>query len=183
MTKTGITSRSSPATTPGARARCAATSRNWKIASIGRPIDDFFNSLLGPLYRFYRWLVLLFDPRAVLDEGGHGLKGGWAPTNFIDPFLISTIAKGDRPFFRVILRAALGVLHGNYPLIAALKQALVRLRVVEAIDFNDINTRRANPEGVFLVPNRDGERNGRGRSRATRKGTPLRSARASVGYG
>ncbi|TMA13297.1 MAG: hypothetical protein E6J89_01860, partial [Deltaproteobacteria bacterium] len=113
--------------------------------------DRFLGNFLGFFYRLYRWLVLLFDPRAVLDQGGHGFKG-WAPTNFIDPFLISTIAKNDRPFFRVIIRGALGVLQGNHPLITALKHALVRSRAVQAIDFNDVNTRRANPEGVFLIP-------------------------------
>ena len=111
----------------------------------------FFKSVLSVFYRLLRRLVLLFDPRAVLDHGGHGFEG-WAPTNFIDPFLISTIAKSDRPFFRVIVQAALGVLHGNFPLIAAIKDQLVRLRIVAAIDFNDVNTRRAMPEGVFLVP-------------------------------
>lgn len=113
--------------------------------------DQFFRKLLGIFYRIYRWIVLIVDPRAVLDQGGHGFKG-WAPTNLIDPFLVSTIAKTDRPFFRVIVQAALAVLHGNYSLIAALKHALVRLRVVQAIDFNDVNTRRTNPEGVFLIP-------------------------------
>ncbi|HKP02649.1 MAG TPA: GMC oxidoreductase [Chthoniobacterales bacterium] len=113
--------------------------------------DQFFQKLLGLLYRGYRWLVLFFDPRAVLDKGGHGFKG-WAPTNLIDPFLVSTIAEQDRPFFRVIVQAALAVLHGNNRLISFIKHALVRARIVQAIDFNDVNTRRASPEGVFLIP-------------------------------
>jgi choline dehydrogenase-like flavoprotein len=125
----------------------AKLERNQYIAAY----DDFLNKLLGPIYRLWRRLVLLFDPRAVLDDGGHGFKG-WAPTNLIDPFLVSTIAKTDRPFFRVIVRAALAVLHGNYSLIAALKRALVRFTIVQAIDFNDVNTRRTNPEGIFLIP-------------------------------
>jgi choline dehydrogenase-like flavoprotein len=113
--------------------------------------DQFFKKLLGLLYRGYRWVVLFFDPRAVLDEGGHGFKG-WAPTNLIDPFLVSTIAEEDRPFFRVIVQSALAVLHGNNRLISFLKHALIRARIVQAIDFNDVNTRRASPEGVFLIP-------------------------------
>jgi choline dehydrogenase-like flavoprotein len=113
--------------------------------------DRFFRRLLGVFYLFWRWIVLFLDPRTVLEKGGHGFYG-WAPTNLIDPFLVSTIAKEDRPFFRIIIRAALAVLHGNNPLIAMLKDALVRLRLVQAIDFNDINTRRHQSEGVFLIP-------------------------------
>jgi choline dehydrogenase-like flavoprotein len=113
--------------------------------------DQFFRKLLGFLYSGYRRIVLFFDPRAVLDEGGHGFKG-WAPTNLIDPFLVSTIAEDDRPFFRVIVQSALAVLHGNNRLISFLKHALLRARALQAIDFNDVNTRRASPEGVFLIP-------------------------------
>ena len=113
--------------------------------------NEFLYKLLGGLYVVWRRLALLLDPRAVLDRGGHGFKG-WAPTNFIDPFLVSTIAKEDRPLFSVIVRAALAVLHGNNPLVAMLKRALVRFRALQFIDFNDINTRRASPEGVFLIP-------------------------------
>jgi choline dehydrogenase-like flavoprotein len=113
--------------------------------------DRFFGRLLGIFYKIYRSAVLLIDPRAVLDDGGHGFKG-WAPTNLIDPFLVTTIAQKDRPFIKAIIGAALGVLHGNNALIAFLKSQLLKLRVVQAIDFNDINTRRVNPEGVFLIP-------------------------------
>jgi choline dehydrogenase-like flavoprotein len=113
--------------------------------------DQFFRKLLGLIYRLYRRIVLLFDPRAILDEGGHGFKG-WAPTNLIDPFLVSTIAETDRPFFRVIVQAALAVIHGNNRLFGFLKYSLLRARAVQAIDFNDINTRRVSPEGVFLIP-------------------------------
>ena len=113
--------------------------------------DQFFKKLLGFVYKAYRWFVLFFDPRAILDKGGHGFKG-WAPTNLIDPFLVSTIAEEDRPFFNVIVQSALAVLHGNNRLISFIKHALLRAQVVQAIDFNDINTRRASPEGVFLIP-------------------------------
>src|SRR5262249_60136639 len=54
--------------------------------------------------------------------------------------------------FKVSVRAALGVLHGKWSPITWLKHQLVKSRVVPAIDFNDVNTRRANPEGVFLIP-------------------------------
>ncbi len=113
--------------------------------------DRFLRNLLGVLYQVWRWLVLLFDPRASVDKGGHGFNG-WQPTSFIDPFLVDTIKKTDQPFFRAIVRAALAVLHSNYSLFALLKRALLRMRVVQQIDFNDVNTRRASPEGVFLIP-------------------------------
>ena len=44
------------------------------------------------------------------------------------------------------------MLHTNRSFVARLKGALLRMRVVEHVDFNDINTRRASPEGVFLIP-------------------------------
>ncbi len=113
--------------------------------------NGFLNKLLGVFYRIYRRVVLLLDPRAVLDNGGHGFKG-WAPTNLIDPFLVFKIAKSDKSFIKVIIRAALGVLHKNNVLIVALKRALLHGRALQAIDFNDVNTRRATPEGVFLIP-------------------------------
>ena len=113
--------------------------------------DQFFKRLLGFFYAIYRRLVLFFDPRAFLDWGGHGFKG-WAPTNLTDPFLVSTIAETDRPFFRMIVQAALAVLHANNRLIAFLKHALLRARAMQAIDLNDVNTRRMNPEGVFPIP-------------------------------
>ena len=124
----------------------AAFERNQYLAAY----DNALNKLLGVVYRAWRWLVLFFDPRSVLEHGGHGFKG-WAPTNFIDPFLIFRIAKADMRFIKVIARAALAVLHGNNRLIATIKQVL-RFQTVQAIDFNDINTRRANPEGVFFIP-------------------------------
>lgn len=113
--------------------------------------DRFLRNLLGVFYQVWRWLVLLFDPRASVDKGGHGFNG-WQPTSFIDPFLVTTIKKTDQPFFGAIARAALAVLHRNYSLFALLKRALLRMRVVQQIDFNDVNTRRASPEGVFLIP-------------------------------
>lgn len=113
--------------------------------------DRFLRNLLGIFYRIWRWLVLLFDPRPLVDNGGHGFKG-WQPTSFIDPYLVSTIQRTDQPFFKIIVRAALSVLHRTYSPIAILKRAFLRMRVVQQIDFNDVNTRRASPEGVFLIP-------------------------------
>jgi choline dehydrogenase-like flavoprotein len=110
----------------------------------------WFQRLLGPLYNVWQRIVLLFDPRAVLDDGGHG-KDGWAPTSFLDPDLIASVAKKDRAFFQVLFRTALEVLDENNSFIAALKHALVRLRIVQHIDPNDYNTRRTTPEGVFLM--------------------------------
>jgi choline dehydrogenase-like flavoprotein len=125
----------------------AKLERNLYIAAYNR----FIRKLLGIFYLIWRWLVLFFNPRAFVDKGGHGFKG-WQPTSFIDPYLVNTIRRTDQAFFKVILRSAISVLHGNSMLIARLKAALLRLRVVQHIDFNDINTRRASPEGVFLIP-------------------------------
>ena len=113
--------------------------------------DQWFRKLLGFPYYVWRWIVLQLDPRAVLDEGGHGLKG-WQPTSFLDPALIEAVAKEDRTFLNVLVKTALGVLHHDFQLLAALKRALFKLRIVQHIDPNDLNTRRVSPEGVFLIP-------------------------------
>lgn len=113
--------------------------------------NQFIRKTLGLFYLVWRALLLLFNPRRPVTNGGHGFKG-WQPTSFIDPFLINTIKKTDSNLFKAIVRAAISVLHGNRPLVARLKGALLRMRVVESIDFNDVNTRRASPEGVFLIP-------------------------------
>jgi choline dehydrogenase-like flavoprotein len=113
--------------------------------------DQFLRRLLGIFYYIWRWLVLLFDRRPTVGDGGHGFEG-WQPTSFIDPYLVTTIKETDQPFFKAIVKAALAVLHSNYSFIALLKRALLRFRVVQHIDFNDVNTRRASPEGVFLIP-------------------------------
>ena len=97
-------------------------------------------------------LVLLLDPRAVLDEGGHGFKG-WAPTNLHRP--VSRL--DDRQGGSSVLSRH----HDGGAGCAARQQPFDRgteirpdplARIVQAIDFNDMNTRRANPEGVFLIP-------------------------------
>ena len=113
--------------------------------------NQFIRKLLGIFYLLWRWFTLIFFPRSSVKDGGHGFDG-WQPTSFIDPFLLVTIKKTDRPFFKLIVRSALAVLHTNRSFVARLKGALLRLRVVQHIDFNDINTRRASPEGVFLIP-------------------------------
>ena len=113
--------------------------------------QHWFRKLLGFPYLVWRWIVLQLDPRAVLDEGGHG-RAGWQPTSFLDPALIEGVAQRDRTFLNALIRTSLSVLHGDFPLIAALKRALFKLRIVQHIDPNDLNTRRVSPEGVFLIP-------------------------------
>lgn len=113
--------------------------------------QNFLRRLLGFIYRAWRWIVLQLDPRAVLDEGGHG-RSGWQQTAFIDPDLVRNIAETDRSFVDVLARSATAVLHGSASLIGALKRSLFRMRIVQHIDLNDINTRRFSPEGVFLIP-------------------------------
>jgi len=114
----------------------------------------FLSKLGGLIYKGYRRLVLLFDPRAILDDGGHGSNSGkgWQPTSFIDPDLVSQIEKSDRNFVDVLMQSALAVLHSDNKLLSLWKRALVWARVVQQLDFNDLNTRRASPEGVFLIP-------------------------------
>ncbi len=111
----------------------------------------WFQRLLGPIYFVWQWFALLFDPRAVLDQGGHGTRG-WQPTSFIDPELIEGISQRDRGFTSLLVGSALAVLHSDNRLIALLKRSLVWLRIVQHIDPNDLNTRRTSPEGVFLIP-------------------------------
>lgn len=113
--------------------------------------DRWFRKTLGWIYAIWRRLVFVLNPRAVLDRGGHGTKG-WQPTSFIDPALIADIARKDRGFLNVLARSALSVIHANRPLLRVLKKALFRLRLVQQLDPNDANTRRSNPEGVFLIP-------------------------------
>jgi len=120
--------------------------------------DDYDNFLQkafgwvgGLFFRTWRWIVLQLDPRAMLDDGGHGHKG-WQPTSFIDPSLVENIAKKDKGFIEVLARSALSVIYQDRPLIGIIKKALLKLRVVQQLDPNDINTRRVSPEGVFLIP-------------------------------
>jgi len=113
--------------------------------------NEWFRGLFGLLYKLWRWLVLVFQPRAVLDEGGHGRKG-WQQTSFLDPNLIEKIADTDKSFLQLLSRAALSVLHRDRKLIALIKDVLFRFRLVAHIDPNDQNTRRLTPEGVFLIP-------------------------------
>jgi choline dehydrogenase-like flavoprotein len=107
--------------------------------------------LRRPLYELWQRIVLWLDPRAVLDQGGHGTQG-WQPTSFIDPALIEGIKARDRGFVMLLIRSALAVLHSDNRLVGLLKRALVRFRIVQHIDPNDLNTRRTSPEGVFLIP-------------------------------
>lgn len=139
-----------------------------------RTYQTWLQTLLGPLYIVWQWLVLQFDPRAALDQGGHGTRG-WQPTSFIDPQLIEGISSKDRGFTSVLVGAALAVLHRNNRLIGLLKRSLVWARVVQHIDPNDLNTRRTSPEGVFLIPT--AIESGDARDEA---GTPLLGKRAGV---
>lgn len=114
--------------------------------------ESFLKGLIGRwLYAAWQRLALFFDPRAVLDEGGHGTNG-WQPTSFIDPELIKGLKRRDRGFIELLIGAALAVLHEDSRLIGLLKRALVKFRVVQHIDPNDLNTRITSPEGAFLIP-------------------------------
>lgn len=113
--------------------------------------EGFFRKAFGLPYLALRWLVSRLDPRSSLDDGGHG-KDGWQPTSFIDPRLVKKIQHKDKVFVDLLARSALTVIHANRPLARLLQKALFKLRVVQQLDPNDINTRRVSPEGVYLIP-------------------------------
>src|SRR5205807_1393538 len=64
----------------------------------------FLQRFFGPIYKVWRWLGLVFDPRGVLDNGGHGFNG-WQPTSLIDPDLVKSIAEKDSDFINVLARS------------------------------------------------------------------------------
>lgn len=111
----------------------------------------FLAKVLGPISRFLQWLARFWDPRAVLDEGGHG-REGWQPTSLIAPQLVRRIIKTDRRFTKVLLTAALEVAERTGRLFAWLHRLFIQFGSVRPFDPNDTGTRRATPEGSFLIP-------------------------------
>lgn len=134
----------------------------------------FLRRTLGAIYALLRWVAVQWNPQGVLDRAGHGSKG-WQPTSFIDPALVKGIAKSDRTFLKVLTGTVHGVLLGDWPLLASLKRELFKSRVLQQIDPNDLNTRRRNPEGVFLIPTGIESGDGHGED-----GKPLLGRRVSV---
>ncbi len=111
----------------------------------------WFAKLLGPAFIVGRWIAGKVNPRATLDDGGHG-GSGWQPTSFIAPEVIEKIAKSDRTFLRVLAGTVLKVLHSGLSPVRLLKRALLRFRPARFLDPNNLNQRREHPEGVFLIP-------------------------------
>lgn len=110
---------------------------------------NFFRRSLGKIYAIWRKTVQFFNPRALLDTGGHGLKG-WQQTSFINPFLVLSIAKKDRTFLKLLLGISLksfnrGVLQRLLPMV-------LRLNIVQFLDPNNRDKRRDSPEGISLMP-------------------------------
>ncbi|MBI3864959.1 MAG: GMC family oxidoreductase N-terminal domain-containing protein, partial [Planctomycetia bacterium] len=112
----------------------------------------FLPRILDGLFDVWRSIVKFFDPRAVLDEGGHG-TAGWQPTSLLSAKLIRRVLKTDPVFTKVLLRSAFAAIEGSKRLTAWLKQIVVTFGVVRAFDPNDNLTRERNPQGgVYLVP-------------------------------
>ncbi len=112
----------------------------------------FFVMLAGRLAKIWTRFVEYINPKAVLDQGGHGRKG-WQPTNFIAPGIIKKIIKTDNEFTTVLIKSAFRVIRQNSSLTAALKRYLIQFGFVRAFDPNDVRTRAANASGgVFLIP-------------------------------
>jgi choline dehydrogenase-like flavoprotein len=111
----------------------------------------FIGSLLGFLFDLWRRVVRFFNPRAVLDNGGHGDEG-WQPTSFIPPLLIEAIAKKDHAFLKLLKNAVFSVVFADRPLLGRIKHALLNFRLLRQFDPNDLNTRLGGDKGVFLIP-------------------------------
>lgn len=111
----------------------------------------FLAKVMGPISRLLQWLARFWNPRAVLEGGGHG-KEGWQPTSLIAPELVLRIIKTDKRFTKVLLTAALEVAERSGRLFAWLRRLFIQFGSVRPFDPNDTGTRRRTPEGSFLIP-------------------------------
>jgi choline dehydrogenase-like flavoprotein/predicted acylesterase/phospholipase RssA len=118
-------------------------------------IDEYpgaIAKLLGWIYKPIVALMRFLNPRAVLDEGGHG-RSGWQPTNFISLKLVKRIFTDDGLVARILVRSAFKVIRDSSTLKAILSRFLITLGFVRAIDPNDLRTREQTRRGgVFLIP-------------------------------
>lgn len=113
---------------------------------------SFLANLLGVFTRAWARLLRFLNPKAVLDQGGHG-RHGWQPTSFISPHLIKKITASDNQFATVLVKSAFQVIEKSSSLTATLKRLLVQLGFVRPFDPNDLSTRDAGTEGgVYLIP-------------------------------
>jgi len=112
--------------------------------------ETFAQKLLGWLWELPRKITGFINPRAILDEGGHGF-GGWQKTSFIDPNLVAQIKEDDSTFSTVLSQSIISELKQDGAL-AVLKRFLVQFRIIQYVDPNDRNTRAARPSGLAFIP-------------------------------
>ena len=111
---------------------------------------QFFRFLFGKLSAlFWKAYRAVFDRRT--SNSGHGFHG-WQPTDFIDHQIVTGIVDNDRRFAETLFKTAIRVLYSRNYFKRFVENIGRKFRVVEAIDFNDQETRREAPEGVFLIP-------------------------------
>lgn len=112
----------------------------------------FFANILGFVSQAFSGIVRFLNPKAILDQGGHG-KAGWQPTSLIAPELIKRIVKTDNEFATVLLKSASQVIEGGGRLTAWIKRHLAIAGLVRSLDPNDLTTRAASRDGgIFLIP-------------------------------
>lgn len=112
----------------------------------------FLANILGIVSRVWARLLAYLNPKAVLDQGGHG-SDGWQPTSFIAPELIKRITSNDNQFATVLVKSAFEVIEKSNGLTATIKRLLIRIGLVRLFDPNDLSTRAAGADGgVYLIP-------------------------------
>ena len=112
----------------------------------------FLANILGVVSRVWARFLRFLNPKAVLDQGGHG-RDGWQPTSFISPQLINKITANDNQFATVLVKSAFEVIEKNNSLTATIKRLLIQIGLVRLFDPNDVSTRAASSDGgVFLIP-------------------------------
>jgi choline dehydrogenase-like flavoprotein len=122
--------------------------------------------LFGGIGKVVQRVLSFINPKAALDEGGHG-RNGWQPTSFIAPGVIKRILKKDSRFATVLIDTLLSVsdrrrstmetdntiLGWVRDAIAFVKRVAIRFGVVNAFDPNDLKRRYSKSwEGAYLIP-------------------------------
>ncbi|MGO9930662.1 MAG: GMC oxidoreductase [Steroidobacteraceae bacterium] len=110
----------------------------------------FFRQTFGILYAVLHRVIAFLNPKWVLDTEGHGFSG-WQPTNLIDPFLISKIAKSDRTF-RGLLFSVIWARLGTMSERSILRRTLERFQIVQLLDPNARSAGLEQRARVALIP-------------------------------
>lgn len=108
--------------------------------------------LLGWFFKGFQALLRFFNPKAVLERGGHGFEG-WQPTSFISLDLVNQIIKIDSNLTTVLIQSAFKVVKNSNALTAWLRSLLITMGFVRSLDPNDGSARNNDFKGgVFLIP-------------------------------